>query len=130
TPRLSAADGHDVKIDVTIVVGAEGDLRAIRRKPRRLLRPARRTQPQRGPAILRRDPDIAAIDKGDLRLGNGRHLQHPRIDLRGDHFLLGVNERDSEKKETKRKREFHGVGTMQENERMDLLWRVAKDLKP
>ena len=82
-PRLAARRRHHVHVRIAVVVSAEGEPRPVRRKPRERFRPARRAQPHRRAAGLRRDPDIARIHKRDLRLGNRRHLHHPRVDAGG-----------------------------------------------
>src|SRR2546427_9072333 len=83
----TAGGGHDVNIDVAIIIAAESDLRAVRRKARESFLPLRRAEPQGFAAALRRDPDVARIHKGDLSCGNIRVPKHPRIHPAGGEGL-------------------------------------------
>jgi len=63
----TATHGHGINVGIAIVISAEGDDRAVWRKARESFLAARRTEPLRGAPFLRRDPDVAGIDKRDLR---------------------------------------------------------------
>ncbi len=66
-PRLAAERGHHVDVDVAVVVGAERDLRAVRREAGERLLTLRRAEPLRGAPLLRHHPDIARIHERDPR---------------------------------------------------------------
>src|SRR3954469_8287695 len=65
-PGFATGDGHDIDVVATLVVAAEGDFPAIRRKARPGFLTAGRTQAEGCSTLLRHYPDVARIDKGDL----------------------------------------------------------------
>ena len=81
--RLPPRARHDEHVDVAVVRRAVGDLRAVRREPRKGFLPRRRGQADGGPSALRHQPDVPGVVEGDLGLRHRRIPEHPRIDLGG-----------------------------------------------
>src|ERR1051326_5217897 len=81
-PRQAAQGRNHVNVGIAVVIAAESDQRAVRRKPGEQLLPARRTQPRGDASGLGRDPDITGVNKCDLCRGNVGVTHHARIDAR------------------------------------------------
>src|SRR5690606_32632479 len=83
-PARRAAGCRDhVDVDVAVVVAAERDFAAVRREAREGLLTCGRGQAVRHAALLRHDPDVAAVDESDVRGGNVGVAQQAGIHLRG-----------------------------------------------
>ena len=80
---VAAADGHHIHIGVAVVTGREGNPLAIGRKGRRKLVGRVRSQAHRVGAVALADPDIAALDKGQVVARDGRLAQQLRRGLLG-----------------------------------------------
>ncbi len=79
--RLAAQRRHGVDVGVAVVVGAEGDRRAVRREAWERLLAAGGAEALGCSAGLRHHPDVAGVDEGDVRLGNVGLPQHAGVDL-------------------------------------------------
>ena len=80
--RVAALGRNHVDVDVAVVVRAERDPGAVRREARELLLATWRTQAYCHAALLGHHPDVARIDKRDLRRRHVRLPEHARVDLR------------------------------------------------
>jgi hypothetical protein len=65
--RRAARDGHDVDIDVAVVVGAECDRGAVGREARMRLDAFGGRQPVARRAVTVGDPHVAVVDESDVR---------------------------------------------------------------
>ncbi len=81
--RLAALHRHRVDVGVAVVVGGVGERLAVRREARERLLAAGRAEAHGDAALLRRQPDVAGVDEGDLRRRHVGLPQHARVDLRG-----------------------------------------------
>lgn len=96
-PGQSARHRHGINIRVAIIISAEGDDGAVRRKARKSFFAARRAEALRVAAFLGRDPDVTRIDEGNPGRGHVGITKHPRINSRARRCIgLGCGRRDKE----------------------------------
>ena len=81
-PGQPAARRHGINIRVAVVISAEGDHGAVRRKAWKGFLAARRAEALRVAAFPGRDPDVARIDEGNPGRGHVGITKHPRINSR------------------------------------------------
>ena len=79
--RLAALHRDDVDVGVVVVVRRERDPFAVRREVRRVLGGGMRGELNRMSAVSIGDPDIAAIDEGEVILRDRGLAEQPRLSV-------------------------------------------------